>query len=234
MNNSIKKLFELLIKNWALVASMGYLYLSIFGMSQAYFFYNAFNINIFEYSEINDFVLASLKEPLTLLFGLGFISYLIFILLLLEWSTILGKKTNEWISEKWTKWFDKRKTEGLSEKWAKRISKIEELSIKLDRFGNKLHNSQKKLAFLLVIPIIFGSPIIIPKLLNENYSQSWKDNYINSKKNAVSIKLRVSGELNDLAILGTTDKYIFFYKKNDNKLLITPVSNVLYIEKSNN
>ena len=44
MDNSI---LVFLRDHWALVASIGYLYLSIMGMSQAYFFYQSFGINIF-------------------------------------------------------------------------------------------------------------------------------------------------------------------------------------------
>ena len=42
-----KSILVFLRDHWALVASIGYLYLSIMGMSQAYFFYQSFGINIF-------------------------------------------------------------------------------------------------------------------------------------------------------------------------------------------
>lgn len=75
MDNSI---LVFLRDHWALVASIGYLYLSIMGMSQAYFFYQSFGINIFEFSELNDFALAAFKEPKTLLYGLAsLLSYVV-------------------------------------------------------------------------------------------------------------------------------------------------------------
>lgn len=73
-----KSILVFLRDHWALVASIGYLYLSIMGMSQAYFFYQSFGINIFEFSELNDFALAAFKEPKTLLYGLAsLLSYVV-------------------------------------------------------------------------------------------------------------------------------------------------------------
>ena len=61
--------------NWAWVAPLIYIYVTLTGMAQSWFQFNAFGINVFEFSELNDFLLAAFREPVSFLAILGLITY---------------------------------------------------------------------------------------------------------------------------------------------------------------
>lgn len=187
--------------HWALVASLGYLYMSIFGMSQKFFFFNSFGINIFEYSEINDFLLSSFREPLTLIVGLAVAIYCISVFI-------------------FAKWFVKTETFRNSREKGMKI----------------LMGKQKRLMALTVIPVVLTVPLLTPILINDGYSDSWREEYITNKENIVGIKLHdnsvdifLDNQFNDTVILGTTDKYTFFFQISTDKVLIVPIRNIVYI-----
>lgn len=55
--------------NWTFLASVGYLYLTCVGMAFSWSLYDSYGINIFEFAEINDFLLAAFREPATVASG---------------------------------------------------------------------------------------------------------------------------------------------------------------------
>lgn len=203
--NLTKNILVFMRDHWALVASTGYLYLSIMGMSQAYFFFHAFGINVFEFSELNDFALAAFKEPKTLLYGLGMVAYVGLASLMAQ---VLIKRR------------EKRKGEPSNN-------------------NSDILTVQMRVMSFMVIPALLLVPVFLPKLLNNSYNEKWKSNYISDAKNHVEIKLRVSsihnipkGEIKNLSMLGTTDKFTFFYSKSEKKVIIVPIANVLYVQHS--
>lgn len=62
-------------ENWTWLAPVAYLYVTIIGMVQSWFQFRRIGINVFEYSELNDFLLASFREPVALLLVLGVALY---------------------------------------------------------------------------------------------------------------------------------------------------------------
>ncbi len=63
-------ILEYLKNNWGLVASASYIYLTIIGMVQSWVFFRPFGINVFEYSETNDFLLAAFRKPSSVIIGI--------------------------------------------------------------------------------------------------------------------------------------------------------------------
>lgn len=61
--------------NWPWAAPAIYIYVTIVGMVQAWFQFKAFDINIFEFSETNDFLLAAFRDPRSFLAIIGIIAY---------------------------------------------------------------------------------------------------------------------------------------------------------------
>jgi cytochrome bd-type quinol oxidase subunit 2 len=61
--------------NPTLVLSLLYIYATALGMLYSRFFYGKFGINVFDYSEISDFLLAALKNPFAILLA-GFLALL--------------------------------------------------------------------------------------------------------------------------------------------------------------
>ena len=54
--------------NWTWAASTGYLYVTYVGMLQSWTHFRTFNIDVFEFSELNDFLLAAFREPRSVMF----------------------------------------------------------------------------------------------------------------------------------------------------------------------
>ena len=75
-NSGVQVYLDYLRGHWALAASLGYLYLTSLGMIQSGVLFSKYKINIFEFAEINDFLLAAFREPLPLLAGLGVMIYI--------------------------------------------------------------------------------------------------------------------------------------------------------------
>lgn len=61
--------------NWTWIASIGFLYVTYVGMFQSWMYFDAFGINVFEFAEINDFLLAAFREPDSFLYLLALLLY---------------------------------------------------------------------------------------------------------------------------------------------------------------
>lgn len=75
VKSGIQVYLDYLREHWALAASVGYLYLTTIGMIQSGMLFSKYEINIFEFAEINDFLLAAFREPISLLAGFGVLAY---------------------------------------------------------------------------------------------------------------------------------------------------------------
>jgi hypothetical protein len=62
-------------ENWPWFAPLVYGYVSLVGMVQSWLQLRAFGINVFDYAELNDFLLAAFREPTALLAALGIVAY---------------------------------------------------------------------------------------------------------------------------------------------------------------
>lgn len=56
-------LAAILRRNWAWVSSTGYLYVTYVGLVQTWLHYDAFDVDIFAFSELSDFLLAAFHSP---------------------------------------------------------------------------------------------------------------------------------------------------------------------------
>jgi hypothetical protein len=70
-NNRWDKIKEYLFNNPTFVLTLLYLYGTAFGMLYSAVLYGSFGINVFEYSELVDFLLAAFKNPLALCMAAG-------------------------------------------------------------------------------------------------------------------------------------------------------------------
>lgn len=78
-NSKPQLVIDYLKEHWAIAASIGYLYLTIIGMLSAGLHFSHYQINIFEFAEINDFLLAAFREPAALATG-AFMALYIYVL----------------------------------------------------------------------------------------------------------------------------------------------------------
>jgi len=195
-------LFGWIHENWVWAAPLIYIYVTIVGMFESWFQFNAFGINVFEFSELNDFLLAAFREPLSFLAILGIIAY--------GSSGILA----QWILQK-------RLRQKRSPERVKRLRRL-----------RRLFMYPSFVIFVLIAPY-YG-----PNFLHKSYGQKWKDQFIAEPDRNVKVLIKdieksgtQSGWIENLSLIGTTDKFVFFVNHSTNDVLISPVSNVVLIER---
>ena len=82
----------------ALLVSALYIAASVIGMFYAWAYLRRFGINVFNYSQVSDFLLVSLKEPFT--WGL-----VILALLLVVWDNAMSRRVQRKGPGKWLSWY---------------------------------------------------------------------------------------------------------------------------------
>ena len=82
----------------ALLVSALYIASSVIGMFYAWAYLRRFGINVFNYSQVSDFLLASLKEPFT--WGL-----VVLALLLVVWDNAMSRRVQRRGPGKWLRWY---------------------------------------------------------------------------------------------------------------------------------
>lgn len=91
-------LIRILADHPALVFSGLYAFASVIGLIYSWLYLRPFGINVLEYSEISDFLLASLKEPLTWLLTL-------FAFLLVQIDNLMSRRVEARGGNRWTRWY---------------------------------------------------------------------------------------------------------------------------------
>ena len=74
--SSLVSLSRFLRDHWAFLLSFGYLYLTVIGMVFSYLSLNYYGINIFDYAEANDFLMAAFHDPLPALSASVMLGYM--------------------------------------------------------------------------------------------------------------------------------------------------------------
>ena len=191
--------------NWVWAAPLTYIYFTMVGMFQSWFQFNAFGINVFDFSELNDFLLAAFREPKSFLFILGLIVYLGLLLLSKRAVQLILKKCGE---------------KGTP-------AHVRDIPVKL----------VKIVMLLAFVSLVLFAPYYIPNKLNNDYDLTWRNDFINENKRNVKVfikDLETNGKKNEwienLAFIGTTEKFLFFVNKSTAKVIISPVANVVQIE----
>ena len=95
MKETVQKIFK---EHPALMVSAFYVAASVIGMFYSWAFLRHFGINVFNYAQISDFLLASLKEPFT--WGLVILA-VVLVLIDNASSRRVGRKT----TAKWLSWY---------------------------------------------------------------------------------------------------------------------------------
>ena len=180
-------------ENWGWLAPLIYVYVTIIGMTQSWFQFHAFKINVFEFSELNDFLLAAFREPQSFLAILLFIAY--------------GGLATGYKSLKWKK----LSSSGIGRhvKWT----------------TNGLY-----ISFVMV------APFYIPYQIHDGYGSEWEETFLSAPENNVQVKFRDGskqntndGWMDNLVLIGTTEKFVFLYDNPNKGALIAPLSNIVFI-----
>lgn len=92
----------LLREHPALILSGLYISASVIGMFYSWAYLRRFGINVFNYAAISDFLLVSLKEPLT--WVIVFLA-----LLLIAWDNAASRRVEQKSSRRWLRWYGSRR-----------------------------------------------------------------------------------------------------------------------------
>jgi hypothetical protein len=193
-------------ENWVWAAPLIYIYVTVVGMVQSWLQFNAFGINVFEFSELNDFLLAAFREPLSFLAILGLIVYGglgIFtqrIMQRIMLRTLFRNKSPEHIesTRRLLKWFI--------------YSTFVTIVLIAPYYGPRLLHQQYGQEWK---DRFASEPNRNVTALIKNLENNGKD----------------SGWIKNLTLIGTTDKFIFFIERSTNDVLIAPISNVVLVKK---
>lgn len=99
MRNIIKDTIRTIFKEHpALLASALYVAASVIGMFYSWAYLQFFGINVFNYAQVSDFLLASLKEPFT--WGLVVLG-----LLLVSFDNAMSRRVQRKSPGKWSRWY---------------------------------------------------------------------------------------------------------------------------------
>lgn len=193
--------------NWHWVIPIFYAYISVVGMIDAGFRFHAFGINIFEFAEINDFLLAALREPkaflTVILISVGGIFYSLLVTYIIPRiqrrlaGSRLGRVITVFLGMMMPFPF-------------------------LGRFGKWMGNT-------IAVVYVCGAPFLIPYTA----THVGKENLVADPNRQVAVTFRVTGEpgvsqkVQQLALIGTTERYIFFYDRESKKYVVAPTVNVI-------
>lgn len=82
--------------NWIWMGSVSYVYVSCVGMIQSWMYFDTFGINVFEFAEINDFLIAAFRKPFS------FVCLIIFLFFFLIYAIIIAPRIKS-VSSTWSK-----------------------------------------------------------------------------------------------------------------------------------
>jgi hypothetical protein len=198
-----------LLNHSTLVISVLYGYVTVLGIIYSYVLYRRFGINIFDYAELGDFLLAALRNPAALLSG-G---------LLVVWIGFSALNFRLWLrfgSLPQVTW------QGLivvGKPSAERVPYVRAM--------------RRALSFIATLQILFGlASIAFIYLSAVNTAQSIEE----GTEPKVEVQYRSSSGSADqvtekgLELIGATQKVVFFYDVKDNHTLVIPQTQLVSIE----
>ena len=188
-------------EHWGLAISIAYVYTSYTGMVISYFHFQNFGINVFEFAELNDFLLAAFRQPKSLVVTMFFIAYV--------WAVFYFLP----------KYLAKVVARPSSLPKSFRLVRIPNLTPLLSRRYRRLWKS-------IFVAMLVGTPYFANKNSpNSNEFQEAEISIRGIKNNADDAQ-----QYNKFCLIGTTEKYVFFVERDDSKnVLIAPVTSIQLI-----
>ena len=193
----------LLKENWTWGAPLIYIYVTSVGMVQAWLQFRAFGINIFEFSEISDFLLMAFRVPLSFLAILGIAVYGLI-------GIVISKKTRY-----------------LEDKPFK--NGLQRFQYTLHRLSFIVLG----FLFIFIAPYygpkLFHNDYYKEWRENILSNQNRKVKVIFKDIDKYDSK---TGWFDNLILIGTTGKFAFFFDESKKEIITAPLSTVLLIKHS--
>jgi hypothetical protein len=205
--NKVKEFF---LENPTLVLSLLYLYVTALGIFYSAALYTRFGINIFDYSEISDFLLAALKNPWALVPA----GILVFgVLVARAYETLL---------------LPARPRSNNGRDAAEAPAELRRRK-ELERYHAR--------SYILVQVIVYATVFVLFSLVTPYLLAGFKASSIKDGETAaVDVRYRSfsgsAGQVTEpgLALIGATQKVIFFYDVDDERTLVVPQAQLVSIE----
>ena len=176
--------------HWPWVTPLIYVYVSIVGMVDAWKHFGVFGINVFEFAEINDFILAAFREPKTFLMILG-----LFAIVLISYGITYGILSG--VSYTFPSIDSSRKS-------SKQIGKIMAFS----------------LAVVYLALGAYWGPVLFNNRYDHDWKQNILCEKNRHVEVTFSNRGDVEPNPQKLVFLGTTDKYVFFYDNDNKSTVV--------------
>lgn len=191
----------------AIVGSLLYIQVTTVGVVYSWALFRRFDINVFDYAEVNDFLLAAFKDPFV--FGMSLLTIIGF--------TALVAFQIIWIRRRVRK---RGELAELEERLAVRpVNRLGPPSIRYTRLA-LLGSFILIIAYSLYPPFSFAN-----NAANSLQSRSYEP--------LTSVQYRATSGTNEqttetgLRVIGTTQSFVFFYDKKDSRTLIIPSAQIV-------
>lgn len=208
LHTVLPHLIRLLRREPALAISLGYLFVVGAGIFYNFSFYRKFDIPVLALSQIGDFLVAGIQQPIAIVL-------------------VLSTLPLCWLFDRWSAKYRRR---NLAER--ERLQSLSSLSL-WQRGRLKLADwtlgqpHQELIAYLLIVPL-YGWAFVA------QYAQYRADAIRRGEADAVRVWLADAGADPDqgrsFTWLGATGSYVFVYDAQTKRALILPVENVARIE----
>jgi hypothetical protein len=207
----LKKIFEYILEHPAVAGTVIYFGVSVIGVIYTWALYREFQINIFDFAETNDFLLAAFKEPFA--FAMGIVSVLGGVVCMLVYKYI----------------------ELATDAYKRFIYRLFRLKPGKLNMPSKSSNPIKSAIRISCTTILLLVYLFIPAYF---YAKKNADDIINNEKSIVNVlyKERRDEALTPVAqrlkasLIGSTDKFLFFYVHSDKQSIVIPIANITSIK----
>jgi len=240
------KVVEFLSNNPTLVLTLLYLYVTAIGLIYSAALYGKFGINIFDYSEIADFLLAAFKNPVSLIAAGVLVAMGI---ALATYAAISQPRTLRAIEERGRRMMkeyqaayeavqkhpDENAKKQVEEQIRKGLAVMEKnMSGWLYQKDQQVKRRGAMILGLAIVTIFTGvfSALVLPYYFAGNAASAIKE----GQNRAVDVRYRSfsgsAGQVTapNLTLIGATQKAAFFYDADDKRTIVIPQSQIVSIE----
>lgn len=204
----------LLKENWTWAAPALYVYITAIGMILSWAQFHVFHINIFEFAELNDFLLAAFRQPGALI---GVITLSLYLPLMFWLGDLRVMRIfNRFVFRLYAILFSPMGLLIGRAKYKKCVVKFYRFQLNNNRYISRLSKN-----FLFFIFIFVSVPVLFANIELEAFKQTT----ISSKPITVTVKSKEPRKIESLTLIGTTERFAFFCDKIG-KVIIIPISSI--------
>jgi hypothetical protein len=213
-NSRWDKIKGFFLDNPTLVLTLLYLYVTAIGMVYSASLYGRFGINIFDYSEIGDFLLSAFKNPIALIYAGAQVGASLFFFVSIN---SLAKRLRSHMLSILEQQESRQEEERILQRW--------EL---IERF--------QRAASVLVVALYALALVLSGSLLPHRSATEMASGIKHGEHPALDVRYRSfsgsAGQVTapNLTLIGATQKAVFFYDVDEKRTIVIPQAQIVSIE----